>query len=270
MLVCRVMSHFDQVLSLAGVVFEFFPISSSAHMWLAGDLVGVTTDSRDLIAAHLVPLLVLSLYFVPTKFWFLRDIFASKKQKSLVGFVRVECAAMMSVVPLVVIVVAQKFLGWTLSDVLSVWSKGRIIGMGFVLGGGLLLCADLFGSARKRVQEISLWDGFLVGVVQCFALIPGVSRLGLSLTATRFLGYNQKDSVFFGFLTNAYVLCAVQVLHWRDCLEVVQSLDLWSGMMLLCAGGFALWFALWFLRGKGILLCAGYRIVLGIMLLWVY
>jgi undecaprenyl-diphosphatase len=75
-----------------------------------------------------------------------------------------------------------------------------VIGAACIIMSVLLASAEKFGKRDRGFGELSLQDGILVGIAQAFALIPGVSRSGSTLTASLFLGMERETAAKFCFL----------------------------------------------------------------------
>ena len=65
---------------------------------------------------------------------------------------------------------------------------------------GILALADKTGRKRLKMEGVTLGSSLLIGLAQCLALIPGVSRSGITITAALFLGFNRETSARFSFL----------------------------------------------------------------------
>jgi undecaprenyl-diphosphatase len=72
--------------------------------------------------------------------------------------------------------------------------------------GLLLLLADIRGKQNRSLASIAIIDGLLVGVAQMLALVPGVSRSGITITAALLLGLRRADSARFSFLLGTPVI----------------------------------------------------------------
>jgi undecaprenyl-diphosphatase len=64
-----------------------------------------------------------------------------------------------------------------------------------IIFGILLFFADKFGSEKKSLKNLNFKESLFIGLFQAFALIPGVSRSGISITGFRIFGYNKYDAI---------------------------------------------------------------------------
>ena len=78
--------------------------------------------------------------------------------------------------------------------------SAELIGWVTILFGVLLYLIDRFSLMVKKIVHLDYKDSLLVGFFQAMALIPGVSRSGVSITILRFLGYEREDATFFSML----------------------------------------------------------------------
>ncbi len=260
----------DVFLQALGVFLEFFPVSSSAHMWLLSHMCGVPFGGGAVLLSHALPLFALFIYCVPTFLCAVRDGVRSVRSKRLQGDFKLCVVVLSGLVPLVVIALAQRFFGWSLDDSIQVFSKGRSIGFGFVAGGVILLFADWRGAERRSLRQLAVWQGCLIGVLQSFSLIPGLSRLGLCMAACRLLGLSRKDALYFGFLSNFFILVASNFLCWRDSAAAFSAWGWWEIALMSGVGVLGLLLARLVLVGRGVAFCALYRVLLGVLLLLVF
>ncbi|CAN5902294.1 undecaprenyl-diphosphate phosphatase [soil metagenome] len=76
----------------------------------------------------------------------------------------------------------------------------RLIAGALIVIGLVLLAAEKVGTRTKAIGDLTTRDGIAVGLAQCLALVPGVSRSGSTIAAGLFLGYNRADAARFSFL----------------------------------------------------------------------
>ena len=109
---------------------------------------------------------------------------------------------------------------------------------------GLLLgWADRNGGRNRRLDGVGVADGLMVGLAQAFALMPGVSRSGVTVTAALILGFNRTDAARFSFLlaTPLIALGAMAGLYewWRfQPTRVDGDLILWFGVLFSFVSAF--------------------------------
>ncbi|MDJ1370129.1 undecaprenyl-diphosphate phosphatase [Gulosibacter molinativorax] len=192
------MSWFDAiVLAIVQGLTEFLPISSSAHIRIFGELLGISDPGATFTAIIQIGTELAVLVF----FW--NDIVRIIKQwiGSLRGKVpksdpdaRMGWFIIIGSVPIVV-------LGVLLQDVIrsqfrSLW----IIATTLIVFGIILGIADVIGRREKTLDKLNAKDGILYGFAQALSLIPGVSRSGGTITAGRLMGYDRPSAARYSFL----------------------------------------------------------------------
>ncbi len=184
---------------------EFLPISSSAHLVITPWLFdfkdpGLTFD----IALHFGTLLALIAYF-----W--RDWL-----NLIGGTVRATAGAIKGEIPadareplrimiyLVLATIPGAVAGLLLEKFAeTVFRTPLLIAVNMIVMGVLLFIADRNRANGKTLQTLSVWDALIIGLSQSFALIPGVSRSGITMTTGLFLGLSRVSAARFSFLMAA-------------------------------------------------------------------
>ncbi|MFN4184596.1 MAG: undecaprenyl-diphosphate phosphatase [Hyphomonas sp.] len=197
-------------------ITEWLPISSSAHVMLASDLVGLVGQDEVLLnaASNTGTLIAMLLYFR-------KDVGAA----ILGGFELL--GAPVTKRPLssgarlaLCILVATPFalLGAVIYESLApdaVWAAMRsvyAVAASTIVFGALLWWADAKGAQSRSEGDMTLRDAFLIGASQLIAvIIPGTSRSGITMTAARALGYERVEAARFAMLIGAPILAAVSL-----------------------------------------------------------
>jgi len=188
---------------------EVLPISSSAHLilipWLAGwPPSGLTFD----VALHVGTLLALLLYF-----W--RDIF-----DMTVSFIRALAGERFRTfanrLPFYIIIgsIPAAIVGKTLEEPIEAMFRGSPARIAFFLifFALVLAFADTMGAKRAQIDRINLKAVIIIGIAQCLALIPGVSRSGITITAALLLGFKRDAATRFSFLLSLPIVAGAGIL----------------------------------------------------------
>ncbi|MBU8813312.1 undecaprenyl-diphosphate phosphatase [Mycolicibacterium goodii] len=138
----------------------------------------------------------------------------------------------------------------------------------------VIAAAEYFGRQVRRVEQLTWRDSIIVGVAQCLALMPGVSRSGATISAGLFLGLKREVAARFGFLLAIPAVFASGLFSLPDAFHPVGEGMSASGPQLIVATaiafvvGFAAiaWF-LKFLVSHSMYWFVGYRVVLGVVVL---
>ncbi|CAB4622149.1 MAG: undecaprenyl-diphosphate phosphatase [Actinobacteria bacterium] len=185
------------ILGIIQGLTEFIPISSSAHLRLAGEVFPNAVDPGAMFTAitQIGTELAVLIFFrkdIARIFiaWFssLRSKNA-RNQDSKMGWLII-----VGSVPIVVIgYLAQDLIT---KELRSLW----VIATMMVVFGLVLGAADRFGARTKELSQLNVKHGILYGLAQSLALVPGVSRSGATIAMGRFLGYSREASLRYSFL----------------------------------------------------------------------
>ncbi|MCV7369354.1 undecaprenyl-diphosphatase [Mycolicibacterium duvalii] len=138
----------------------------------------------------------------------------------------------------------------------------------------VIAAAEYLGRQTRRVEQLTWKDAVLVGLAQCLALLPGVSRSGATISAGLFLGLNREVAARFGFLLAIPAVFASGLFSLPDAFAPVGEGMSATGPQLLVSTliAFVVGFAAvaWFLRflvRHSMYWFVGYRIILGVVVL---
>jgi undecaprenyl-diphosphatase len=176
---------------------EFLPISSSAHLRIFPELVGWGDPGAAFTAVIQIGTELAVLIYFRKDIWrigptWVRSLFRPEYRGHLDS--RLGWFIIIGSLPIVV-------LGVLLKDVIeqdfrNLW----IIGTTLIVFGIVLGIADRVGANRKEIRQLTLRDAVLMGIAQAFALVPGVSRSGATISMGRFLGYEREAATRYAFL----------------------------------------------------------------------
>lgn len=254
------------VLALIQGLTEFLPVSSSAHLILGSRLFGWPDQGLVFdVATHLGTLLAVLVYFRHELLEMARACALSAPTPEALQYRRLALSLAVASVPALLIgYFAHDLVEFYLRDVrLIAWTT---------IGFGLLLwAADRVGSKQGELADFGLRSAIVVGLGQALALIPGVSRSGITITAGRFLGFSPEASARFSFLLAIPVVAAAGVF---GVLRVANGDGgiLWPEFLLAllfaaAAGWVCIAAFLALLRRVGLLPFVLYRLALGLLLL---
>jgi len=259
---------FIQMLLLAVVqgVTEFLPISSSGHLILLPVFTGFSDQGPMIdIAVHVGSLLAIITFFF-------KDVIAlGKGGFATIGIGKADTERrllwwiIIGTIPAVIVGLFLKTGGY-----LEGFRSTTLVGANLIIYGVLLGIADRVGRQVKTFEEMTLKDGVIVGVAQAFALIPGTSRSGVTMTAARFLGYSRVESARFSFLLSIPAVAGAGILIVPDLMDASTELlkeALITGALTFVAAMATMTFLMQFLRKASMMVFVIYRIILGAALL---
>ena len=255
------------VLALVQGITEFLPISSSAHLILAPSVLG-QADQGPLIdvMAHAGSLIAVLVYF-----W--RDILnvAQGKLALLTGKVtpggRLALLVAASMPP--VFIVAGGLYAFDLVDALR---SPAVIAASTLIFALPLWLAGRYGQQTVAIETMSFKQAALIGVAQLFALIPGASRSGVTMTAGRALGLKRSESARFSMLMAVPVIAAFGLVSGLELARGAEAgASLTDGLIVAGLSFLAAWAAIAILMKLvdriGFLPFVIYRIALGLGLI---
>ncbi|MCF6291317.1 MAG: undecaprenyl-diphosphatase UppP [Desulfobacterales bacterium] len=256
--------HNSILLGLLQGTTEFLPVSSSAHLVLAELLinephVGLAYD----VALHMGTLVGLVVYFFQDFLQMARFLLpgnngaqeARRFYRQLAGFI------VLGTVPAV-------FFGllWG-KEVESLLRAPLPIAAALAGGGLLLVIAEQYGRRLRPMNQLRLIDSLLIGLSQALAIMPGVSRSGITITAGLFLGLERKAAARFSFLLSAPVILGAGVYHLPGLLKeewLPGQLGFYLVGFLAAAvsGYFCIAFLIRFVQTRSLAVFAYYRFAL--------
>ena len=185
------------ILGIIQGLTEFIPISSSAHLRLAGEVFPNAVDPGAMFTAitQIGTELAVLIYFRKDIARIISAWFSSLRNKSARNQdSRMGWLIIVGSVPIVIIgYLAQDFIT---KELRSLW----IIATMMVVFGLVLGAADRFGGKTKELSELNVKHGILYGLAQSLALVPGVSRSGATIAMGRYLGYSREAALRYSFL----------------------------------------------------------------------
>ena len=260
------------ILSLIQGITEFLPISSSGHLILAPKFFGWNDHTLEMdVAVHMGTLISVLLYFRKdlTKMLVetLKYIFSGFKREHFGDYARLAFVLIFATIPAVIAGFMLKKLGVDL--VRHVW----IVATTSIVFGIIMYVADR-RSQTHDINKMTFGKGFIVGIAQALALIPGTSRSGISMTAARFMGFTRTTAARFSFLLSIPAILGAGILTAIDAIKEGQNLLTSEFFTAIVAsfifGLMAIHFMLVFLNRHGLGLFMIYRVILGIILFVFY
>src|SRR2546429_75936 len=215
---------------------EFIPISSTAHLVLAGRVMnlGLTPEqtTASIAVIQLGTLLAVIAYFAPDIWnisWaFVHDHFVLLKSGRRDQFNRANDHARLS---------HEALLGWLViigsipvavvgllfkKQIEGTFTKNLwVIATMMLVVAVLLAIAEMVGKKRRRMQDLGLRDSLAVGFAQCLALIPGSSRSGSTLMAGLFAGGGRATGARLSFLLSMPAIAASGPFGLEQALHLV-------------------------------------------------
>ena len=183
---------------------EFLPVSSSGHLALAEAFLQLPFSPRELqsfdIVLHAGSLLALFLAY-----------FSVWKKMLLSPFTKDKASQRLFLL-LILATIPAGLAGFFLEDIFADHFRSLpSLAIQLILSGGILLLAEHF-QPRGHIASLKPVQALLIGLAQAFALVPGLSRSGLTISAGRAVGLSRRDAIQFSFLAAFPVIAGAVLL----------------------------------------------------------
>ena len=193
--------EFIEILILSAIqgISEFLPVSSSAHLILVSNFYDLKTGSLLIdISLHLGSLFAIIFYFR-------KDLLDLKNNKRLLQLITIGS------IPIII-------FGYLLhsTELIYLLRNVKVIAWTTLFFGFILFFADQQKLDKNISTNLNFKSIIFIGLFQILALIPGVSRAGITLTAARFLNFNRVDSSKISFLLSIPALAGASFLGLKD------------------------------------------------------
>jgi undecaprenyl-diphosphatase len=264
------------VLGIVQGLTEPLPISSSGHLilvpWLFGfpDIAADSTFNKTFdVALHLGTLVGIVAYFRRDVVRILGAAWSSLRRRTLATVDdRLPWYIAIATIPGFVFgALGEKAIADKLS---AEW----LIGVQLIVFGLVLYAADRYGRRRKSLEALTGRDATLIGLAQALALMPGVSRSGITMTAALMLAFNRDAAARFSFLISIPVVAGA--VAYKGFTTFVTGEGLPDGavnpfiigiLSAMVSGFFAVWLLLRYIRTKSFTPFVAYRVLAGVFVI---
>ncbi len=242
------------ILSLVQGITEFLPISSSSHLILISDFLDFKNQNLSIdVSLHIGSFIAVLLYFYKdilnffdNKILFFK-IFISSIPLMIIGFFLVETGFVEKIRNL-------KVIAWTT-----------------VIFGFLLFLSDKFKLEKNIEKNFTMKSAIFIGLFQVLSLIPGVSRSGIAITASRLLNFKRVDAAKISFLLSIPILGAVSLFGLKNLIFSENSYFTVSNLIAIffsfLTSLITIKYFLIYIKKFNLNIFVYYRILLGLILL---
>jgi undecaprenyl-diphosphatase len=264
------------IMGVAQGLTEFLPVSSSGHLIVVPFLLGwddaFITSLAFSVMLHIGTLVALLIYFrddwlrlIPAGLAAIRDrSFRDDPDRKLAWL-------------LVAATLPAALVGALFSDIFETQVRQiGLVALTLVVGGAILWIADHVGARSKGMQDVSFPVAVGIGAAQAIALIPGISRSGISISAGRLAGLEREAAARFAFLmatpiTGGAILFEARKLMTGEAGVTIDAGPLIAGLLAsFVAGIIAIRVMLGYLRTRSLDVFVIYRFVLAAVVLIVW
>lgn len=247
------------LLGLIQGLTEFLPVSSSGHLVLFQGLFGIeeATQAFDILL-HVATLIAVFVFY-----W--NDIWALICHP----FQRTTCLLIAGTIPTVLIALL-------FNDTFNkIFGQGKFIGFNFIFTAIVLIYADKQSGGKRKIKNMSIFDALVVGTMQGIAIMPAISRSGMTISASLSRGLNRDNAARFSFLLSIPAILGAMVLTIKDLVtgesDMVASvgiLPMIVGFLVAAASGYlAIRFMVGIVKRGKLRWFAVYVFLLGVVLL---
>lgn len=260
------------ILGIIQGIAEFLPISSSAHLIIFRDIFGIGTNIGSNIeltfdlALHFGTLLAIIIFFFNDLFKILIE--------GLTKGVKTKDGKLFWY--LILATIPAGIVGVLFEDIFDSFFRKQLwlIAIALIIMGIIIYLVDKKSKISINIKEMKWYQALIVGCAQVFALIPGFSRSGTTITASRALGLNREDSAKFSFYLSVPVVAGASLLSLikDDTLAIILDNLMIFGVGILISfitGLLCISFLLKYIKKNDFKIFMIYRILLGILVLFI-
>lgn len=245
------------ILGILQGLTEFIPVSSSGHLILAEKLLGFDTGGLLFdVMLHGGTLMALLFYFWGDIKKIFSDFFSGKRRLGwLVIIATIPAAGMGAILQ-------------SLAE--TQFRSVNLVIFNLIFVGVVMLMADRLPQ-QKQMQQMSKTEALGIGIAQGMALVPGVSRSGITIAASRFLRFNRESAARFAFIIAIPITLGaiIKLLISADVAQITtNSFVFISGVIAATVSGYlAIDFLLRYLKNRGLALFSYYRFALAAVII---
>lgn len=256
------------VMGIVQGLTEFLPVSSSGHLIIVPFLAGwddAFINSLEFsVMLHIGTLSALLGYFRADWVRLVPAGAAALRDRSVQGDPDRRLAWL-----LVAATIPAAVAGPLLEDLIeTAFREIGVVAVMLVVGGGILWLADRWGGRAKGIQDVSLSVAAGIGAAQALALVPGISRSGISISAARLAGLDRPAAARFSFLMATPITAGASIFEARRLVAGDAGVDVSVGPLVVgmiaafVSGALAISVLLRYLRSSSLGIFVWYRLVL--------
>ncbi|MDR3346925.1 MAG: undecaprenyl-diphosphate phosphatase [Campylobacteraceae bacterium] len=256
------------ILSIVQGITEFLPVSSSAHLVLVPHIFGWEDQGLAFdVAVHLGTLIAVIIYFRDEIRSVFKDWVISLKRAERFGESTLFWGIIVATIPACV-------FGFFFNGFIETHLRSPlVIAFTTIIFGVVLFVSDKFVGGKDE-KNITLYLAFLIGLAQMLALIPGVSRSGITLSAALLLGFSRVGAARFSFLLSIPVILLAGGYEGLKLIEAEAAVE-WGKLagavaFSFVSGYICIHLFLAALTRFSITPFAVYRLLLGVVLFWFF
>ncbi len=152
----------------------------------------------------------------------------------------------------------------------TVFRDPLIIATTLSIGAILLFYSDKIGTKKTDLVDLTLKMGIIIGLFQALAIIPGVSRSGITITVALFLGMKRTTAARFSFLLSTPIILGAGIMEFPNLIESDLNISILVGVLTAATSGYlAIKYMLKYLENRNYNIFVWYRLVLAVVILFI-
>ena len=195
------------ILSIIQGVTEWFPISSSGHLAIAQNFFGFQNLSYD-IFLHLASLFAILFLF----------------KREILKIMSFNKESLDYIILIIIGVIPAGIIGFYFSDFFEIFFYNtNYLGIFFIFSGIVVYSTKFIHENKSNINKL---DAFFIGILQVIAIMPGISRSGMTISASLFRGISKNSAIKFSFLMSIPLILGASVLKSKELLLNDISLNI--------------------------------------------
>lgn len=187
---------------------EFLPVSSSGHLVIFQDILGMNEPGITLEVMLHAGTLVSVFWVFGRDFLELLSFWNNKDQRHFLLMLFIG-AAVTAIFGLLV----KNYIDYLFKSTL-------LVGLMLLVTGGILKLLTIIPIGQKKITQMNIKDAILIGFLQAFAIIPGISRSGSTILASMWRGLDRSDAIKYSFMLSAPVILGATLLESRELFSI--------------------------------------------------
>jgi len=264
------MDYFQAVvLGIVEGLTEFLPVSSTGHLTIAEQILGLDVNDTSVTGFTAViqtgAILAVVIYFRPDIWRIIRAWCTGLAKPEVRGTLdyRMGWYVILGSLPIGVVGLLAKDL--ITGPLRSLW----VVGFALILWSPVMVYAERRGAQRRGEKDLTLTDALVVGAVQCIALIPGVSRSGATISGGLLVGLDRVTATRLSFFLSIPALVAAGAFELKDAVggDIGVGQTVVGTVVSFVVAYASIAWLLRFVAGHSIAKFVPYRVVLGVLVI---
>lgn len=264
------------ILGIVQGITEFFPVSSSGHLIAIRYLFNFNAGSEAYwltfdIALHFGTFLAICIFFFKDLMLLITEGFKFKGENGKLSFKNLSHSGKL-LWYIGIACIPGALAGILFDDIIEEYIRQPwIVAIALTVMGVIMYIADKYSKKEYTIEKMTFKQAILIGVGQMFALIPGFSRSGTTMTVARGLKLDRESATKFSFLLGAPVMFGAAAMAIKNITVDMLNIEFFIGIFVsFTVGLLAIKVLMNIVKNIGFSVFAGYRIVLALIILITY